>query len=850
MLARWFLHGVLILVLVALTVVGLLWWSHQQPTAIKPLAAEQQTITLGNGLRLHLHADPDAARAEMVVDWAAGYVSEPSDLPGVHDLLLAALLHIETAGGYRQLANHLARDPLGDLAVIPQASHTRIQLQASPSVFLTEVQRMARLLHSPELPFPVIVNARAQLASSSPAYAFLSPAERRLLDDYVQERMLSPGPVARSLDGWEGISDEGVARLVAQRASEKLNAHLFHITLRAPLAMSDLRAAANAFGALRTGSTLPDNAEFIVSPLTDQLREPHIVRAREQGLAAQMLLLYPWRLSAEQRGHADELVAWTETHFAGGLAERLVSNGLITQLKAHYNDEFFAIRITPSATGRANEAVIYSTVSRFLAQVQNGPNANELIRRMAGDGRIAGDLALTDLGLDPSLFLLLESGPGAGSYNWRIEPVMQGYAQRALAVVLPQVRPTYPAVNIPFVPNTFELLGWQPELLTQSEALTVWHYADNRFDTALANMTVRVHLPIGHHPEVQAQWRRWAEQTPAWWTETVQWSRHGQANPERGLRVDVDAQGIVWSFTDTWSVVEAWALEWRSMLGQVKPELASPAPAALAAHRLLQSRAELTPLAVPDTLADQPITVLLSGRVDRARAMRLLGPWRATTATVRSVNVAAPLPLPPRHQVAEVSVPGERSRVTRVLQIPQHDVRSVVLAEWALPWLQETLQRIAERQQFPGTLQVDLAVPTGIPALQVVLESTEQDPALVGLYLGTIWSELREALASYPAERFQQSTHQRAALLRAPPESITLANQYFWRDISEQRAHFNGRLDRALVLEGTSIEGVQYFMRQWLLEGSARQLTVYEIGADWREDYDRNRRLPAGSSIW
>lgn len=850
MLARWFLHGVSILVLVFMTVVGVLWWNHQQPTTINPLKAEQQSITLANGLRLHLQADPDAPHAEMVVDWTAGYVSEPTDLPGVHDLLLEALLHIESAAGHRHLANHLARDPLGDLTVTPQASHTRIRLQASPSVFLAEVQRMARLLHSPELPFPVIVNARYQLPDQSPAYGFLRPTEQRLLDDYVLDRFLAPGPVARSLDGWEGISDEGVARLVAQRASEKLSANLFDITLRAPLAMADLRAALPEFEELRAGTALPDAEQYAFSPMQEQLREPQIVRARELDLAPQMLLLYPWRLATEQRAEANELVRWAEAHYAGGLAERLVSNGLITHIEAHYNDEYFALHLTPTADGRANEAIIYSTASRFLAQLQNGPNANELIRRMAGDGRIAGELALTELNLDPSLFVLLESGPGAGNYNWRVEPVMQGYAQRALTLSLPQVRPSYPVADIPFIPNTFELLGWQPELLLDSEALTVWHYADNQFDTALANMTVRVHLPIGHHPEVQAQWQQWAEQTPAWWTATAQWSQHGQPDSGRGLRVAVDEQGIVWSFTDTWSVVEAWAIEWRSTLDRIAPEPAEPAEAKVVAHRLMQARAELTPLQVPESLAEYPLTVLLSGRVDRARASGLVTPWRETDVVASPAEVAAPEPLPTRHQVAEVEVPGDASRVVRILQIPQNDVRSTVLAEWALPWLQETLEGIARRQQFTGTVQVQLVRPTGIPALQVELSSSEQDPAMLGLYLNTIWAELRNAVAQFPVAVFQQSTQQRAALYRAPAESITLANQYFWQDISEQRAHFNGRLERSLILEGTSIEGWQYFMRQWLLEGVARQFTVYEIGAQWQEDYDRNRRLPAGSSLW
>ncbi|WLD57592.1 hypothetical protein NFC81_12850 [Salinispirillum sp. LH 10-3-1] len=845
------MNGLLILVVLGILVGAGSWWVKSRPAAPALIALQQEVVRLDNGLEVHLVADPDAAQARLELYWEVGSLSDPADLPGLHDLMLRVLFYGETPQGYRHMETRAARDPLGDFVVQHGRTHSRIQLDTSPSVFTDEVRYLARLLQLPSLPLPAIDYERQRMPRLDPAYDFFGSAELRVLDELSAERSAYATNLMRDLDNWRSLSEEGVARQLSQRIAEKLHTGVLRVSLHAPLPADALRELADAFAGLRSGTALPDH-QLIYSPLVDVLQEPQVVRVRRAGLSNEMHILYPWRLRVEQREKADDAVRWLTSPYASGLKRRLREAGLITGISAHYNDEYFVVSLQTTAQGRSNEAVLYGSVSRFLAQIQNGPEASELVRRVAGDRRIAPELAIAGLGLDPSLFVVMEMAPGAGNLNWRREAVVQGYAQRALPVELPVLAPTYTSDRPRFEANEYSLLGWQPDLLLSSPGLTFWHYEDNRYDTDLVSAHVRVNVPIGPDPARQAQWQAWAMEEPAWWNETAVWSAMSSRSLGSGLQVSADATGVTWQFTDSWPAVEQWTYDFLASLWGMQPQLPTLTDTANAAQRLVRQRAQWPELAVPEDMMQQPLTVLLSGRVDRSRASTLLTWLRAArqdvVVPVNTVNPASPLPT--RHHVAELEVSGATSSVTRFLQLPHNDLRHQVLAEWSTPWVEEVLQQVAQRQGFAGEVSVELVNPTGIPALQVTLSSSVQDPARLGLYLTTFWSELRQSLDQFNSARFQEGTGWQANILRAQPESLPLLARFYWNDISAGRMHFNGRLQRALVLEGTSLEGWQYFMRQWLLEGTARQLTVYEIGQDWREEYAQNRRLPAGSVAW
>lgn len=851
MLTRWYLNGLLIFVLLSMLIGAGTWWLTSRSVTTDLVVAQQEVVRLDNGLVVHLVADPDATEARMDLHWEVGSLSDPTDLPGLHDLLLRVLFYGETPQGYRHMETRATRDPLGAFSVHAGRTHSQVRLDTSPSVFEDEVRNLARLLQSPVLPLPAIDYERQRMPRWDPAYNFFGSAELRVLEEVTSTASPYSARVQRDLDNWSSLSDEGVARQLMQRTAEKLHAGVLRITLRAPLSADRLRDLADAFADVRTGTALPDH-QLHYSPLVDALAEPQVMRVRRAGLSNELHILYPWRLRTEQRDQADWALKWLMHPAPNGLASRLREAGLITGLSAHYNDEYLVVTLQTTAQGRTNEAVLYGTVSRFLAHIQHGLEASDTIRMIAGERRIAPELAVQGINLDPSLFVVLEMAPGAGNLNWRREAVAQGYMQRALTLDLPVLAPNIASDAIRFEPNEYRLLGWQPDLLLSTPALTFWHYEDNRYGTELVSAHFRVGVSIGPDPLRQARWQAWAKEQAVGWNETALWSSLSQRRNGTGLSVSVDASGVTWHFTDSWPVVEQWSYQFLDSLHGLQPQLPSLSDQSSAAQRLVRQRARWPDMVIPTDMLQQPITVLLSGRVDRTRADSLLAWLRtARTEAVTAVpTITAASPLPSRHQVAELNVNGATSRVTRYLQVPQNDMRHQVLAEWSTPWVEEVLQQVAQRQGFAGDVQVELVSPTGVPALQVTLSSTVQDPARLGLYLTTFWTELRQALDQYPHARFQEGTDWQAGILRAEPESLPLMARYHWQDISAERRHFNGRLQRALVLEGTSLEGWQYFMRQWLLEGTARQLTVFEIGEEWSDEYADNRRLPAGSVAW
>lgn len=851
MLTRWYLNGLLVLVVLSIVVGAGGWWLKSRPTAPALIALQQEVVQLSNGLEVHLVADPDAAQARLELQWEVGSLSDPADLPGLHDLLLRTMFYGETPQGYRHMETRAARDPLGSFTVQHGRTHSSVQLDSSPSIFADEVRYFARLIQLPALPLPAIDYERQRMPRQDPAYAFFSSAELRVLDELSVDSSAYASSLMRDLENWRSLSDEGVARQLAQRIAEKLHTGVLRISLHAPMSAESLRDLADAFADLRSGTALPDH-QLIYSPLVDALQEPQVIRVRRAGLTNELHILYPWRLRAEQRDKADIAVQWLTSSYEAGLNRQLREAGLITDLQAHFNDEYFVVTLRPTTQGRANEAVLYGSVSRYLAHIQNGPDSSELVRRVAGDRRIAPELAVQGLNLDPSLFVVFEMAPGAGNLNWRREAVAQGYLQRAISVELPMIAPTYTVERTRFEANEYSLLGWQPDLLLATPGLTFWHYEDNRYDTDLVSAHVRVGVPIGPDPMRQAQWQTWAMNETAWWNETALWSALSPRRAGSGLRISVDATGISWHYQDAWPAVEAWAYEFLGSLWGMQPQLPELTDTSNAAQRLVRQRAQWPEMVVPNDLAQQPLTVLLSGRVDRPRANTMLT-WLRTARQDLTVPASPAMeagPLPPRHQFAELEVSGSTSSVTRFLQLPHNDLRHQVLAEWSAPWVEEVLQRIAQRQGFAGDVSVELVNPTGIPALQVTLSSAVQDPARLGLYLTTFWTELQQSVNQFNNARFQEGTGWQAAILRAQPESLPILARFHWDDISAQRLHFNGRLQRALVLEGTSLEGWQYFMRQWLLEDTARQLSVYEIGEVWREEYAQNRRLPVGSNAW
>lgn len=857
MVTRWFLNGLLIVtVVVALVVAGLWWWSVQTPRLDRAVM-EDTTLTLDNGLTVRAVSDPDTPDAHLSWHWDTGTLSDPEGFPGQHQLFSRVLLYGETPTGYRHLETRAERDPQGQVGVHTDRTHTRVDYHLSPSALADEVHYFARLLQFPSLPLESIAYERAQLTGLDDAFGFLSLNEARALSDIQQAN--GGHSLIHNLEAWSGMSNEAIARQLAQYADDRLLGNAMTVTLRGPQPLSELTdMAESAFGDQRAGE-VPSPSDLSWQPLypslSDALYQPVSGGSVAVGQIQQVpswRVMIPWRLSeGDQREDAATLVHWLNAHYENGPGRQLREAGLIDRMSARHNDEYLVLDIEPTSQGEDEEAVIHSTLALFLAQLQNDDSASTRITRIAGERRVAPELRLTNLAFDPTLMIVLDNdAPGSAQSRTVPEPD----PMLALNLNLPQSFPerTTPSVNVDG--NPYELLGWQPQLMMDTEGVTLWHYEDNRFGSLLASAHIRVHFPVGRDEQHQDQWQRWAEQQAPGWTDRIIWTDHAARSPAQGLKVSVDEKGVTWHYTDVWTEVEPWLYEFVQSLEGQSVDLPDAQPSDSEPHRLLRERAQLPTVTPPEDLGRLPNTVLLSGRVATDDAV-VFGEWlderRAPdTLDEPEALVMIPEPLAQRNQFAELEFSDDRSLVTRVSQLPANNLRQNTLAEWSLPWIQEALTMAVREQDFAGEMNISLQAPLGHPGLEVRLSSAEQDPARQGLYLQGFWQTLDASVDGFDQNRFQSSTQRRADLLRDSAWSLPALANAQWDDITAERTHFNGRVLQARALEGTNIEGWQYFMRQWLFDGNARQLNVYEIGEPWQADYQDARQLPVGSERW
>ncbi|TGG92497.1 insulinase family protein [Natronospirillum operosum] len=855
MLTKWFLHGLLAVVVLVLLTLGGLWWWSVQPADIRLTEAESRQLTLDNGMEVEVVSDPDAPAASLDWRWLSGTVEDPQDWPARHQLFSRVLFYGESDSGYRHLETRALRDPLGAVSTRVDRTHTHIQYQTSPSAFAEEVDYVARLLRSPTLPLEGIAYERGQLTGLDAAYDFMSPGEVARVSALLQQGLPDLPPLQHDMAGWEGMSNEAVARELARYADDRLTAPLMQITLRAPMPLSELEALAReTFGRLRDQAAEP-SAESLpegpVAGLPDARTEPVSVNRELHPQAPDLRLLYPWRLGSEQLDSADRLVNWFNQPYEEGITRQLQNAGIIEGLQARFNDDFLILDIDLASNDAADLNRLHSTLASFLAQLLNHPAAPTRITRIAGEERVAEALTLYDLDLDPTLLLQLDlRGNAAASAGTLPEPDLT----QALTLQLPRSEPER-SDDLPGVdPNEYELLGWQPGLLLDEEGATVWHYEDNRFGTTLASAHVRVHYPIGPDQREQERWRRWAYRHGPGWSNQIIWTDHHARTPAQGLRVEVDDQGVTWHYTDRWPEVEPWLYDLIQQLEGLAVELPEAMPEVRQPDRLMRERAGLLPVPQPEDLGRLRNTVLLSGRIPREDAGRF-AEWLETQRPAEHMAEVPPRPdtlwrLDTGHRVAELSLNGGRSQVSRVLQVPEYNMRQRTLADWTFPWLEETLTMAVRGEEFGGELNMALRAPLGYTGLDIELSSQTQDPARLGLYLETFWVQLALAAEGLSSERFRASTQRRADLLRDAASTLPALAAYHWDDITAGRPHFNGRLQQARTLEGTNMDGWQFFVRQWLFDTNARQLTVYEIGADWADDYSSARQMPAGAREW
>ncbi|MCH8552487.1 MAG: hypothetical protein LAT62_11155 [Natronospirillum sp.] len=849
MVIRWFLNGLLLVViLLLLTLAGLYWWSTQPPD-IRLAGAETRKLELDNGLQVTVVSDPDAPVASLDWSWESGTLEDPNNWPARHQLFSRVLLYGETESGYRHLDTRALRDPMGSVDTRIDRTFTRVNYRSSPSVFADEVQYFSGLLASPALPLEAIAYERGQVIPRDAAYGFLTPAEA----DGVAAALDSPASLRLDLEAWLSMSNEGVARELAQYATDRLTAPLMAVKLRSPASLDELEAlATEAFGDLRGTSAEPTRERRGSRPgWTEARNEPVSVDRDAFPDAPHVRLMFPWQLNAEQRDSAEKLQRWFNRPYEQGPARRLREAGIIDSLNAHHNDDFFVLDIVLPDSNAGDLNVLHATVASFLAQLQNHSDAPAAITRFASGERLASALTLYNLNLDPTLFLQLDlRGSAAASAGPLSEPDLQ----QALTLELPRSSPQRTEELPGLEPNEYELLGWQPGLLVDSPGATVWHYEDNRFGTRLASAHLRVHYPIGPDEHEQARWRQWAYQQGPGWSDQIIWTDHWAESPAQGLEVTVDAQGITWQYTDRWPEVEPWLYELVQQLEDRSVDLPPVAPEQRAPYRLMRERAGLLSPPPPENLGALRNTVLLTGRIPQEDASSFAR-WLEAQRPVENLAEVPPRPdtfwrLDGSHRVAELSLSGDRSQVTRVLQIPENDLRQRTLAEWTFPWLEETLTMAVRGEAFSGELAMALEAPLGYPGVAVTLSSQEQDPARVGLYLESFWRELNDAVGSLSQERFAASTRWRAELLRDAAQSMPTLAAFHWDDITEGRQHFNGRLLQARTLEGTNMDGWRFFARQWLFDNSARQLTVFEIGDTWQDDYQDARQMPSGAREW
>lgn len=846
---RWFLNGLLLVVILLLLTLAGLYWRSTQPPDIQLAGAETRKLELDNGLKVTVVSDPDAPVASLEWHWESGTLEDPNDWPARHQLFSRVLLYGQTESGFRHLDTRALRDPMGSVETRIDRTVTRVNYRSSPSVFAEEVQYFASLLASPALPLEAIAYERGQVSPQDAAYGFLTPAEA----DRVAEALDRPASLRYDLEAWLSMSNEGVARTLAQYATDRLTAPLMSVKLRSPDSLDELETlASEAFGDLRGTSAEPTRERRESRPgWTDARTEPVSIDRDAFPDAPHLRLMFPWQLNAEQRGSAETLQRWFNRPYRQGPARRLREAGVIDSLTARYNDDFFVLDVVLSDSNAGDFDVLHATLASFLAQLQNHPEASTAITRFASGERLARALTLYNLNLDPTLFLQLDlRGSAAASSGQLPEPDLQ----QALTLELPRNAPQRADALPEIEPNEYELLGWQPGLLVDSPGATVWHYEDNRFGTQLASAHLRVHYPIGPDEHEQERWRQWAYQQGPGWSDQIIWTDHWAESPAQGLEVTVDAQGITWQYTDRWPEVEPWLYELVQQLEGRSVDLPSAAIEQRAPYRLMRERAGLLSPPAPEDLGALRNTALLTGRISHEDASAFA---RWLEAQRPEENLAE-VPLRPdtfwrldsSHRVAELSMSGDRSQVTRVLQIPDNDLRQRTLAEWTFPWLEETLTMAVRGEEFSGELAMALESPLGYPGVAVTLSSQEQDPARVGLYLDAFWRELNTAVGNLSQERFAASTRWRADLLRDAAQSMPALAAFHWDDITEGRQHFNGRLLQARTLEGTNMDGWRFFTRQWLFDNSARQLTVYEIGEDWQDDYEDARQMPSGAREW
>lgn len=128
----------------------------------------------------------------------------------------------------------------------------------------------------------------------------------------------------------------------------------------------------------------------------------------------------------------------------------------------------------------------------------------------------------------------------------------------------------------------------------------------------------------------------------------------------------------------------------------------------------------------------------------------------------------------------------------------------------------------------------------GWPGLILYIQSPSTDPALLQRYSDRFLKRFTQDISDMSNARFNAYKNGLANTLTEPDKNLYQLSGRYWRNILDGNPHYNTRSRIADEVSKISLDGFRRFFENKILGDEASSLTLHQIGAQMSEDYDEH----------
>lgn len=889
------------------------------------------TLTLNNGLTVMLVSDPDSDKASAALNVHSGSWSNPSDAQGLahflEHMLFLGTEKYPAVDGYQTFIEQNG----GRNNAYTAAENTLYYFDIASDELEPALDRFSQFFIAP-LFDPEFTDRERNAVQSEYSASLQNEARRK--QDVVRELINPDHPASQlAIGNLMTLNSPDLRTKLQQFFRQHYVADNMSLSVYGPQSIDELSALTERyFSAIR--SVTNDAPTAVETPMFNAADLPMLVEIEPKRELRQLDIRFPIAATTSQMGiRPYRYIAHLLGHESNGsLLSLLKSRGLAENLYAgaadltRSNTTFnVSIELTPAGLDAWPEVteLLFSHIERlnrdgiqpwiyeerrqiqeisfqFAEQVSALQTASTLAERLqyfAPDQVLSGPYRLAEFdnaiiasafeALKPDNALVLLTHPDAQtdrqseyySTPYSAQPLTGNRVaawrtpEQTEALTIPEPNPFVPAdLSVkPLEREQSTLFSYHPQVISQSEHMTVWFEQDDAFRTPKSDIHLLLATNVMNqdpdHFAAMALYRELIDDAlnEVRFQASLAGSGYGLSLTSHGLQVRLYGyqdklplllDTLVLELAEHSISPERFEILKTDMLRRLRNTDEDPVVNQVLRHLNEWMVSDSIPVQAQidavEALTIERILAVRKAVFDDAHLQLLLhGNLTQTEAMTLAERIDAVLPqqgtIPSSRQIAQLPARRFMTRMnvehsdSALLQY--HQGNDASLRERALyALLADALSApyFAELRTKEQLGYIVLARPypmDGWPGLLLYVQSPSTDPALLQLYSDRFLRRYANDIADMSEATFSAYKKGLINSLTEPDKNLFELSSRYWRSILDGNEHFNTRQRLADEVSKISLDGFKRFFTNRILGDDARTFAIHQIGADMSGDY-------------